>query len=377
MATAIALVALFLMGWTYVGYPFWQKLFPGKQVQLNYPDQWPTVSVIFAAYNEREVIEQKIESIFNTNYPLDKVEVWIGSDKSNDGQDDLIKHLQKKYAALNLHINTERCGKSTTINSLVEKSNGSVLVATDANIIFQPNTLKELVAPTLQGYAATAGHLQYNSGSSHEEGTASHERTYLNAENAIKRAESRKYGFCLGMEGGIYAMRAEHWLPIPPNTYMEDFFQTMQLIQNGQRIYFNEKAVGLEDVSTSQGEEFKRKIRISIGNWQNLKRFWPLLFQRPYPLGFAFISHKILRWVTPHLYIIAVLFGGLISPWRLWFVPLIALPLSEWVIQKSIGPSERALSYFYNMNRALLIGFFKFLKGVESSVWQPTKRNQE
>jgi hypothetical protein len=36
----------------------------------------------------------------------------------------------------------------------------------------------------------------------------------------------------------------------------------------------------------------------------------------------------------------------------------------------------RLLTHFFYMNLALLIGFFRFLKGVKSSVWNPTPRLQ-
>jgi hypothetical protein len=36
----------------------------------------------------------------------------------------------------------------------------------------------------------------------------------------------------------------------------------------------------------------------------------------------------------------------------------------------------RFVTHFFSMNLALLIGMFKAMKGVESGVWKPTKRNQ-
>jgi len=36
----------------------------------------------------------------------------------------------------------------------------------------------------------------------------------------------------------------------------------------------------------------------------------------------------------------------------------------------------RFITHFYSMNLALFLGFFKYLKGINSNVWQPTKRNQ-
>jgi cellulose synthase/poly-beta-1,6-N-acetylglucosamine synthase-like glycosyltransferase len=277
IALYIFFIALFWVLTPYLIYPMWQMVFPGKHKGYSYTESAPKVSVIFAAYNERAVIVEKIESIFTTNYPQEQVEVWIGSDLSDDGQDDIIRSLQSKYPNLHLHINAVRSGKSATINKLVELCDGEVIIATDANIIFNEKTIEELVRPIATGeYAAVAGNLSYDSNTI-EGNTAKTEKVYLNLENKIRLAESNKYGFCLGMEGGLYSMHKSLWKPIPPNTFMEDFFQTVQLIQREKCIYYNPKAFGFEDVSTSLKEEFKRKTRISIGNFQNLNRFKALV----------------------------------------------------------------------------------------------------
>lgn len=169
-------------------------------------------------------------------------------------------------------------------------------------------------------------------------------------------------------------MKKSLWQPIPPNTFMEDFFQTVQLIARDERVLFNESALGIEDVSTSLQEEYKRKIRISIGNWQNLIRFYPLILKKPYPFGILFILHKVLRWLTPHLYLIALIAGLLDVYWFSFAILLVGLPLSQFILL-AFGIAT-PLTYFYTMNAALFVGFFRYLKGVKSSVWQPTKRNQ-
>jgi cellulose synthase/poly-beta-1,6-N-acetylglucosamine synthase-like glycosyltransferase len=331
---------------------------------------FPKVSVVFAAYNEAEIIEDKIRSIYATNYPTDQLEVWIGSDLSDDGTDQKIIALGNEFPNLFLHVNEHRSGKSATINRLVENCSGEIIVGTDANILFQPSTLTELVRPILNdGAVAVAGSLEYTV--AHQENTTSKsEGSYLSLENKIRLSESQKFGFCLGMEGGLYAMLKSNWIPIPPATFMEDFFQTMQIIGQGGKVLFNPNAIGIEDVSTSMKEEFKRKIRISIGNFQNLRRFWRQLFS--YPAGWAFLAHKVLRWLTPIFAILALVsfsFGPYSLPiWALF----LGLPLIEFILLRKGGP----LQYFYTMNAALLFGLFKYVKGVKSSVWQPTKRNQ-
>ncbi len=374
LAVIISLAALSLIALTYVVYPVWQLIFPGKPMDFTGEFTPPLVSVVFAAYNESSIIEAKIRSIYNTNYPIDKLSVWIGSDLSNDGTDEIIRNLQSEFPQLNLHVNDVRSGKSATINSLIEQTTAEVIIATDANILFKETTIEELVRPiALQKATAVAGTLAYEAGGVINS-TATNEKVYLSLENAIRRAESRKHGICFGMEGGLYSMRKSFWKPIPPNTFMEDFFQTVQLIASDQKVLFNEAAIGLEDVSTSLREEYKRKIRISIGNWQNLIRFYPLLFKHPYPFGILFLMHKVLRWLTPHLYLIALIAGLFTSQWLIISIVLIGLPVSQFILM-SFGLAT-PLAYFYVMNTALFVGFLRYLKGVKSSVWQPTKRNQ-
>ena len=374
LAVLIFLLAMSLIALTYVVYPVWQLIFPGKPIDFTGEFTPPSVSIVFAAYNESSIIEDKIRSIYRTNYPIHLISVWIGSDLSDDGTDDIIRNLQSEFPQLNLHVNDTRSGKSATINLLVERTTAEVIIATDANILFKETTIEELVRPiALQKTTAVAGTLAYETRGV-TNSTATTEKAYLSLENAIRRAESRKHGICFGMEGGLYSMNKAFWKPIPPNTFMEDFFQTVQLIAQDQKVLFNEDAIGLEDVSTSLQEEYKRKIRISIGNWQNLIRFYPLLLKRPYPFGILFLMHKVLRWLTPHLYLIALIAGFFTAQWLIISILLIGLPVSQFILM-SFGLAT-PLAYFYAMNAALFIGFLRYLKGVKSSVWQPTKRNQ-
>ena len=372
LATTIFFICLLWITIPYLWYPLWQLAFTGKPLEINTPSSFPKISVVFAAYNERTIIEEKIRSIFASHYPQELIEVWIGSDLSDDGQDDIIRELQKEFSGLNLHVNAERSGKSATINRLVELCTGEIIVATDANIIFDENTLVELASPIISLQAtAVAGTLTY--GKAKAAGTtATTERQYLTIENKIRKSESQKYGFCLGMEGGLYSMRKSAWQPIPPHTFMEDFFQTVQLIQNDHRIFYSDTALGYEDVSTSLREEFKRKKRISIGNYQNLKRFRSLLLKKVHPFGWVFLFHKILRWTAPQAMLIGAL-ALVFTPFALpTFIGVGVLVLLELLFYRGAGP----LVYFCAMNLAMLQGYLTYLQGVSSSVWQPTKRNQ-
>ena len=99
----IALISVALIGLTYGLYPAVRlmRLHRSKQGPQD-PDFQPEVSIIFAAYNEKEVIEEKIHSIYATDYDATNVSVFIGSDQSNDGTDEIITTLQSKYHYLSI-----------------------------------------------------------------------------------------------------------------------------------------------------------------------------------------------------------------------------------------------------------------------------------
>jgi len=348
-------------------------LFPGKEPIFTELKEFPKVSVLFAAYNEAGILEEKLDSILKTDYPNSKLEIIVGSDQSTDGTDEIVQRFHVSHPNIKLFRTSKRSGKSAIMNMLAEQASGEVIIGTDANIIFQTSTIKELVAPlSNESVGAVAGALSYQGAVANS--TSKSETNYLSLENKIRKAESNKFGFCLGMEGGLYAIRKSAWTPIPANTFMEDFFQTMCVTLNGKQIVFNEKAIGLEDISTSIEEEYKRKIRISIGNFQNLKRFRKVLRTPWKPLGFAFLFHKVLRWLTPVLAIVACIASLWTPYWPITCSVFILLPVTQFLWIKVFPPN--ALAYFCMMNLGLLVGLIKYSKGVRSSVWQPTKRKQ-
>ena len=341
------------------------------------------MAVVFAAYNEESVIKEKVDSIYSGNYPKDKVFVYIGSDASTDATDVIVKELQEKYSTLHFTRFSNRTGKSGIINQLFEICNEEIVIGTDANIIFSEKTISNFVKHFNDNLISLVGgnikYIQKN-----KLGISTQENTYLSFENKLKQAESDLWSKVQGVEGGLYCIRKNEFSPIPPLTFMEDFYITYSVLKNKGSVLFDQEALGFEDVSTLQEEEFKRKTRISIGNFQNLRRFKGLLIEQPFPLGFAFLSHKILRWFTPFLALISVLSALMLNEHILYLnylyivLYLLLLTLLDWLLYQlkiNSGPL-RYWGHFTMMNLALLNGFFKYIKGVRTNVWQPTKRNQ-
>lgn len=377
---AVFVISVFMIVHTYLFYPaLLQFLTRFESKTQLFSTQSYRVAMLIAAYNEEQIIQEKLLSVLN-NVPNNvDLDVFVGSDASTDSTNEIIAALQKDFQNLHLVHFEARTGKAIIINELADKSDYDVFVLTDANVIFQRDTLQELVLPfDDEKIHLVCANIQKRP--KKESSFEFVEKSYLDRENKIKRAESEIWQLVVGAEGGCYAIRSSAYKPIPKNFFMDDFFMTMQVLERNGKVVFRENALCFEDIPNKVTEEFKRKIRISIGNFQNLVRFKYLLFPIWSKLAFAFLSHKVLRWLTPFFIIFSLLSSIILSTQHSFMsyvvfaqVLLIGSPLLSFFEIKS--RQLNLIIHFYFMNLALIVGFFRYLAGVKSSIWTPTVRN--
>ena len=377
-------VSLLLILHTYFFFPLLMMMLHRKEkdrrVVFDLSDDLPMVAVLVAAHNEEKVIGQKLNSVFNSSYPLSRIKVYVGSDASGDNTDQIITGLQEKFSNLQLVRFNGRVGKISIINHLQSLGDEDILVMTDANVIFDADTIYELVKYfRSEQVGIVAGNI-VKRGDDHK-GIAWQEKTYLTLENRLKEAESNGYNLVMGAEGGCYAIRNKLYSKVPLKFIVDDFFITMQVMLRGYQVLFNPRALCQEDVPGDVTGEFRRKVRISSGNFQNLLFFRSVLAKPFSPLGFCFWSHKVLRWMTPFLLITALVTSAILIYYNQYFIWLLAIQLAGMlapVLDHVINFRNhllKSISHFYLMNLALLTGFVRFLRGIRSSVWQPISRD--
>lgn len=380
---------------TYLFYPLWLQ-YKAKGKSAN-PHQYmatdtglPPLIILMAAYNEAKVIGQKLESIFNTQYPIEQIQVWIGSDNSTDATHAIVKQYQAQYPQIQLSIFEGRNGKPRILNKLMQESAvanrlppDSILVLTDANVLFTPNLLFQLVKHFKNPTTGVVGANVLNIGVK-DTGIAYQEMWYIRRENVVKHYESLIGGCMMGAFGACYAMRANLFEPIPPNFIVDDFYLTLIGIEKGYTALKELEAICYEDVPDDINEEYRRKKRISSGNFQNLRRFYRLLSPRKGIIAFCFLSHKVLRWFTPLFLIISFCTSGYLAFRTKFYFGLFLLQIGSllfWLADFLLSKYNiniklfRFARYFYLMNLGLFIGFIKYLKGIETNVWKPTKRS--
>lgn len=389
----IALAGLFH---SYLLYPWllkqWSKGKAGNQQLFAEADEWPQVSIISSLYNEETVIGQKLDTLQAAEYPEHKLAAYIGSDCSSDGTNAIVQEKAADWNWLHFYPFEERRGKPPVINQLVQQAISDhgegprhVLLITDANVMLTRNTLVNLVRhfknPDL---AIVDAHMRHTG--MREDSISRAENEYISREVWLKHREGLLWQRMMGPFGGCYAIRSDYYQPVPLNYLVDDFYIAMSAFERGGGAINDLEATVYEAVSHDLREEYRRKRRISAGNFQNMYTFRRLWWPPTTRVGFAFFSHKILRWLGPFLLLLLILCplvlvmsGNQFFTWVLGCILgcLFGLPLSD-VLLRRIGRNSlhlRGVRYFLLMNVALLEGFINYTKGITTNVWQPPKRN--
>lgn len=382
---------------TYMVYPVLMRSLARKKPPFSdffaeASPELPHVSILSSLFNEEKVIGEKLTSLAELRYPQEKLSIYIASDQSTDRTDEIVSDFAEQHAQVYFFPFRKRRGKPPVINELVEKAiqdhgkgKHHVLIITDANVLLSPEVVYRLARHfTREEVALVDAHMRHTGMQS--EGISKVEDQYISGEVYLKHWEGKAWGKMIGPFGGCYAVRSDYFHSVPENFLVDDFYIAMRALEQGGSAINDLEANCYEAVSHTISNEYRRKKRISAGNFQNLSTFrhlcWPLTDQ----LAFAFVSHKVLRWLGP-FFMLSMLWGTLLlmmagnflGKWLLlilsigWFI----LPALDFLAGK-LGIHVfllRGLRYFMLMNVALLAGFFKFLKGIKSNVWQPTQRN--
>jgi cellulose synthase/poly-beta-1,6-N-acetylglucosamine synthase-like glycosyltransferase len=102
------------------------------------------VSFVISAYNEADVIRDKIANALALDYPASAREIVVISDCSNDGTDEIVREFA--WRGVKLARMTERRGKTAGLNAVVPTLTGDIVVFSDANAMYERDALRKLVA---------------------------------------------------------------------------------------------------------------------------------------------------------------------------------------------------------------------------------------
>ena len=380
--------SIFLLLYSYILYPALLRIFAcrkqSNRIVYSENSDMPDISVIMSVYNEEKVLENKINSIYNTSFPKGKMEVLIGSDGSNDRTEEILGNMKKKLTNFFFYHSNIRKGKPNVLNDLVSKAKGDILILTDANVLLNESTITGLVRHFKNPEIGLVDSRMVNTGIK-KYGISRQESAYISIEVNLKHREGLIWGTMMGPFGGCYAMRKNLFIPIPENFLVDDFFLNLNVLKNRKKSINDMEVTVSEDVSDILLEEFRRKKRIAAGSFQNLLHYAGLLWPPYTSLSFSFISHKILRWLGPLFLILIIISNAFIFLTNEIYIysiyltgTLIIITIVDLIVSKFNKHIAlfRYVTHFFSMNLALSLGLINFLKGIKTNVWEPTKRNQ-
>ncbi len=377
------------VAYCYVGYPlvlcllakiFGQHHRSGPaSVEVENGEDYPFVSIVIAAYKEESVILQRLQNALIMDYPADRYEVLVGCDGNEDTTGDLVKTFHDSRIRLCQY--PQRRGKPSVLNDTVPQARGEIIAFSDVNTFWERDALKRLVSHfKSESVGGVCGQLKLTDPHTGE----NVDGMYWKYENVLKRWEGQ-LGALLGVNGAIYAIRAELWEPIPPNSIVDDFLIGMRLHLKRRELIFDENAIANEESAPTMNAEFHRRARIGAGGFQSLCWLTPLLNPKYGSIAFSFWSHKVLRWHCPIFMATAFLvnLGLLTSPIYRVTMILQCVFYGISIIGRHIPGSGRAsrltrlLTMFTEMNLALSVGFWRWMSHQQSGAWKRTARSNE
>ncbi|NQV03413.1 MAG: glycosyltransferase family 2 protein [Bacteroidia bacterium] len=383
-------IFLFIIIYAYIGYGILlfflirlKRLFKGKPKPASEEAYEPEVTLFVTAYNEKDFLDKKIENSRSLDYPQEKVrQIWV-TDGSDDGTPDLLR----KYEGVEVFHKPERAGKIAAMNRGMEFVKTPIVIFSDGNTILGKESIRRIVNlfrdPKV---GCVSGEKRVAITGS----TAATEGIYWKYESTLKKWDA-ELNTVVGAAGELFAVRTELHEPIEPDTLLDDFIISLRIAEKGYKIQYDPEAYALENPSANVREELKRKIRISAGGIQSVVRLKELLNPFRYGLlSFQYISHRVLRWTLAPIGLLIILicnfflakntgffnFGN-IYPWLFWGQLLFYIAaLTGWLLEdKNIKVKLLYIPfYFFIMNLAVYLGFFRYIKRQQSVNWERAKR---
>lgn len=386
-------ISLLIVFYTYIGYGivlyFLVKIKECFRKPVHYPmpsdEKLPELTLFIAAYNEEDVVDEKMQNCLDLDYPAEKLHIFWVTDGSNDHTNE---RLSRWPQATVLH-QPGRQGKTAALNRGMKFVKTPLVIFTDANTLLNREALREIVHafvnPKVGCVAGEKRIAMQHKGNAASGG----EGIYWKYESTLKALDSRLYS-AVGAAGELFAIRRELFEDMRTDTLLDDFILSLRIAMQGYTIAYCAKAYATESGSADMQEEEKRKVRIAAGGLQSIWRLRPLLNPFRYGLlNFQYVSHRVLRWsVTPILLFlllplnVALLFT---TPHPQLYAIILALQTLFYLMglwgyylsRKHIKNKILFIPYYFLFMNVNVIRGFRYLskrKGNNSGAWEKARR---
>lgn len=369
--------SLVLLTYIFVGYPLgvaaWAALKPHPWRRQPFE---PSISIVIAAHNEVAHIGRKIANLLKLDYPLDRLEILVGSDGSTDGTLERLRGISEAH--VRIFEFEERQGKPAVLNQLVPKARGEIVVLADVRQQFDSQVLRTLMQPFSDPQVgAVSGELILKRNEADNlvgEGTG----MYWRYEKFIRSRESL-IDSTIVVTGAIYAIRKTLFEPIPDDTIVDDLLIPLRIAGHGYRVIFERQARAYDFAPATSGEEFTRKVRTLAGAFQLFAREGWLFNPARNRLWWQTISHKALRLLIAPLQVATFATNLVLASDSAFYqftllgqVLFYACALAGWMLPKSRKRSSVVTFpyIFCLLSWATVVGFMRCITSRQTVMWE-------
>lgn len=305
MIVVVALCVLsLLLIWQFVGYPLLMGIIAlrAEPKQKNYAFT-PFVSIIVPAYDERSAIGRRIDNLLNLDYPDEEYEIIVVESGSTDGTHEIVEGTIEKrgnrHPMLKLLREEERRGKASAINLGKRHANGEIVLVTDANAVFEPDVLREMMPHFEDPKVGAVGgrYIVSNPDNVH----TSSESFYWDLEYIMRRGEAAVDSACL-FHGEINAWRKDLIPEADTEIISEDLDMAIRIRRQGYKIEYEPEAKVYEPTAATASGQIIRRKKVSTGTILCIvKHLGYFLLPRDLYSLLIFPSHKGLTMLSPFL----------------------------------------------------------------------------
>lgn len=365
-------MAVGVIAYVYAGYPCclwlraWLQPRPVRRSAFE-----PEISFVMVVRNEAAVLREKLDNLLGLEYPPERFHIVVVSDGSNDDTEKILSSYSSDPRVRPV-LEKVPAGKACGLNAAARRTDGEIVVFTDARQKIEPRALRLLMENFVDPeVGAASGELML--GKLGEQESTRGMGMYWRVEKRVRELESAA-GSVIGATGAFYAARRSLVAEVPADAILDDVFIPMNVARQGFRVVFDGRARAWDVPDLGPKWEFRRKVRTLTGNYQLLQlAAW--LLTRENPLRFQFVSHKLMRLLVPvALIALALAAWWLPGPFyrmafwvQIGFYAAGLLALTGW----KLGPLSRlcdAAYTFIALNAAAVIAFANFVTG-NMKVW--------
>lgn len=384
-------LCLTIVFYTYIGYGLvlyllvaLKRLLKGrKQPPVVTDDELPQITLMICAYNEEDIIREKMKNIRQLDYPREKLCIMWVTDGSNDHSNELLS----EYPEVTLVYSPERRGKAAAIQHGLSENKSPFVVFTDANTMLNTSSIRTIAQLFLDSKVGCVSGEKRVAARVEGETAAEGEGLYWKYESTLKRWDSELYS-AMGAAGELFAIRMSIYREAPSNALLDDFMMSMLILKDGYRIAYTSEAYATEYGSADMAEESKRKRRIAAGGLQSSWWLRGLMNPLSHPIiAFQFISHRVLRWsITPFCMLALLLTNMMLTVLTTDCIFYIIMALQAlfyaaaiggWLVAKQGLRNIKLLHvpyYFLFMNINVFRGIAYLRTHRHSGTWEKAKR---